>query len=486
MTHLEEVQVGVQSIDRYRDVIGQERFAELEATADDVRSRLSGRVIWNVNSTARGGGVAEMLRPMLSYVRSTNIDARWLVMSGNEEFFRFTKRLHHALHGSAGDGSPVDESRRAAYDKVSEDNAHELFALVEPGDVVIFHDPQTAGLLPHAKRANVTAIWRCHVGTDTLNAEAHQGWEFLKPYLECADRLVFSRHEYVPPEVDRSRVKIIQPAIDAFSPKNQDMDDATAQSILSYTGIIEGPPGAGRRVFYREDGSPGRVDRHADIIRMGRAPTWDTPLVVQVSRWDPLKDHEGVMEAFAQLADGRAPAGSELVLVGPNVHSVADDPEGEDVFRSMEESWRALPHGIRNMINLVCLPMTDAEENAAIVNALQRHATVVAQKSLQEGFGLTVTEAMWKGRPVLASRVGGIQDQLRHEQEGLLIDDARDLEAFGKSLERLLEDPEFANKLGECGRERVRDNYLVPRLLQEYAQLIIELDKEGHRVGEPA
>ncbi len=484
MPHMEEVQVGVQSIERYRELLGDERFRELMTLADDIRRRLDGRVVWNVNSTARGGGVAEMLRPMLAYVRSMEIDARWMVISGNEEFFRFTKRIHHSLHGASGDGGPIDESRRQIYERVMEQNAHELFTLVEPGDVVLFHDPQTAGLLPHARRAGVTSIWRCHIGADVANEETRKGWDFLAPYLRCADRTIFSREEYIPSQVDRKKAVIIPPAIDAFSPKNQDMDDETVRAILVYTGIVEGPPGPGLRLFHREDGSPGRVDRRADIIRMGRAPTWDTPLVVQVSRWDTLKDHLGVMEAFAELANGRAPAEAELVLVGPNVHAVADDPEGAEVLSQMEVAWRALPHGTRNMVNLVCLPMADAEENAAIVNALQRHAAIVVQKSLKEGFGLTVTEAMWKGRPVIASKVGGIQDQVRHEQEGLLLDDPGDRDGFAEHVRRLLEDLGFADELGQRARERVREHYLVPRTLLQYAEVIRDLDEEGKHVGE--
>jgi trehalose synthase len=483
MTHLQEVQVGIRSIEKYRDIIGNADFDPLLEKADSIRGQLNGRVIWNVNSTARGGGVAEMLRPMLAYVRSLGVDARWAVINGTEDFFHLTKRIHHALHGSAGDGSPIDESRRDVYEEVMERTAHELFAMVEPGDVVILHDPQTAGLIPHALRAKAATVWRCHIGHDSMNAEVLQGWEFLKPYLGEAHRLIFSREAYIPPQVDKNRTLIIPPAIDAFSPKNQDMDDDTIRAILVHAGIVEGPPGDGTRVFEREDGSRERVDRRADIIRMGRAPSWETPLVVQVSRWDSLKDHLGVMEGFARLADGAAPGGAELVLVGPNVHAVADDPEGAAVLDEIEAAWRALPHGTRNLVNLVSLPMADAEENAAMVNAIQRHAAVVVQKSLHEGFGLTVTEAMWKARPVVASKVGGIQDQVRHGKDGLLIDDAKDLDAFGDVLRQLLEDPRLGEKMGKSARERVRENYLVPRTLASYADLILELTEEGVPIG---
>jgi trehalose synthase len=472
MTHLEEVDIGRQSIERYRPLVEADRFEALLRQADDLKGKLRGRVLWNVNSTSRGGGVAEMLRPLLAYVRGHDVDARWVVVRGDEGFFAFTKRLHHALHGSTGDGSPIDESRRKTYERVTAENAHELLSLVSPGDVVLLHDPQTAGLIPHVRRAGAHAIWRCHIGSDVINAEAKAAWGFLEGYLVEAERLVFSRKAYVPPGVDHEKVVIVAPSIDAFSTKNQDMSAETARAILVHAGIVEGPRGEGGRGFTREDGSPGRVDRKADVVRQGRSPTWDTPLVVQVSRWDSLKDPIGVMQGFADLADGSVPAGAQLVLAGPNVSAVSDDPEGAVTFDAVEAAWRNLPHGVRSIIQLVTLPMADAEENAAMVNALQRHAAVVVQKSLNEGFGLTVTEAMWKGKPVIASRIGGIQDQIEHGVNGLLLDDPRDLTAFGKLVEQALTDQELATKLATNARETVRDRYLATRTIEELGQLI--------------
>jgi trehalose synthase len=196
----------------------------------------------------------------------------------------------------------------------------------------------------------------------------------------------------------------------------------------------------------------------------------DTPLVVQVSRWDRLKDPLGVMKGFASYV---APASdADLVLAGPSVEAVADDPEGMEVFSEAQALWERLPAKSRRRIHLACLPMDDGEENAAMVNALQRHAAVVVQKSIAEGFGLTVSEAMWKERPVVASRVGGIQDQIVHEESGLLIDDPSDGKAFGTAVRRLLEDDRASASMGEAARERVRKEFLAPRQLGQYAELI--------------
>jgi trehalose synthase len=246
-----------------------------------------------------------------------------------------------------------------------------------------------------------------------------------------------------------------------------------------HTGLVEGPEGPPPAIpdhcFIREDGSPGRVERRADIVRHGRAPLWRTPKIVQVSRWDPLKDPIGVMRGFVQLVEQGFAGESELILAGPSVKGVADDPEGEAVFDQVVKTWGNYPSNLRNRIHLVSLPTSDVQENAAIVNALQRHATIVVQKSLHEGFGLTVTEAMWKRRPVVASAVGGIQDQIRHGIDGLLIASATDLDAFASALRELLEDPERAARLGEQARARVAERFLATRHLLQYAELIERL-----------
>ena len=476
MTRIQAIPIGAQSTDRYRELVGDDRVLEAEAAANVARAQLSGRVFWNVSSTARGGGVAEMLPTLIAYARGAGIDARWLVIEGAPEFFRVTKRLHHALHASRGDGSPLGDRERGLYEQVLRVNAKDLEGIIRPRDVVVLHDPQTAGLAPHLIRLGAVVIWRCHVGCDVPDEQSELGWSFLRPYLGDVAALVFSREAYIPTWCEREQARVIRPSIDPFSAKNQELDQGTVRAILVHAGLVEGPPRDGSPTFLRTDGTPGRVDRQADIIRLGRAPTWDTPLVVQISRWDPLKDHLGVMTAFAELVDGTAPAAAELVLAGPNVNAVADDPEGAAVFNEILGAWRKLSHGDRRRIQLVNLPMADAEENAAIVNALQRHAAVIVQKSLHEGFGLTVTEAMWKGRPIVASATGGIQDQIADGVHGLLVADPYDLGAFGVAVRRLLEDRPFAERLGCNARERARQEYLGLRHVLQYAQLLGQIE----------
>lgn len=209
------------------------------------------------------------------------------------------------------------------------------------------------------------------------------------------------------------------------------------------------------------------------MLRENEAPAWDDPLFVQVSRWDPLKDHSGVMRGFASFVERCDPEGrTQLVLAGPDVSGVTDDPEGAIVLEELKAEWAAFPAHLRSRMHLATLPMDDLGENAAIVNALQRHASVVVQKSLREGFGLTLTEAMWKSRPVVASRVGGLQDQVTHNEDGLLLDDPADVEALGEALCRLSRDEALAARLGANARERVRADFLGIRHLAQYHDLL--------------
>jgi trehalose synthase len=479
MVEIQEVRVGVQPLERFRELVPEEQMKRVLRAAVAARRRLSKRVVWNVNSTAVGGGVAELLQSLLAYTRSVGIDSRWVVISGNEPFFRVTKRLHHALHGSPGDGMPLDEAAREVYESTLRENGLELNSVVQEGDIVILHDPQTAGLAQGLIHAGAKVVWRCHIGLDFPNEEAEMGWEFLRPYLDPISYFVFSRHTYVPAFCDHGKSVIISPSIDAFSAKNQLLSEDATRTILVHTGLVEGPPPDDPdHGFVREDGSPGRVQHRADVVRLGRPPAWETPLVVQVSRWDPLKDMKGVMDGFARLYDGKCAVQPELVLAGPNVSAVLDDPEGAAVFDEIQETWRQLPHAIRNRVHLASLPLHDIEENAAIVNALQRHATIVVQKSLQEGFGLTVAEAMWKGKPVVGSAVGGIQDQIEDGVSGILLKDPTDLDAFADALCSLLCEPERIESVGAAARDRVRERFLGVDHLLKYAALFEKVDAD--------
>jgi trehalose synthase len=239
---------------------------------------------------------------------------------------------------------------------------------------------------------------------------------------------------------------------------------STVAAVLRATGLGDGVPG-GRPVYEREDGSPARVDRRAELIEEGTLDLVQ-PTVLQVSRWDRLKDHAGVMEAFDCCIAPRTPD-VHLVLAGPETSGITDDPEGAEIYASLCSRWEDLDPKVRPRVHIASLPMADASENAAMVNALQRRADVVGQKSLAEGFGLTVSEAMWKGRPVVAGAVGGINDQVVDEDTGLLVDPT-DLDAFGAAVSRLFSDRGAATRMGDRAQIRVRDHFLGPRHLSEY------------------
>jgi trehalose synthase len=468
---VEEVHVPAFPVDRFLPYIGDERYDEFERITSEARRAIGHRTIWNINSTASGGGVAEMLHVLLAYARGAGFDARWLVMEGDPEFFALTKRIHHLLHGNDPKEEVTDDDR-GIYEDVARRNADGVREVLREGDIVIVHDPQPAGLVSELSAAGAHVIWRCHVGADEENAETRAAWSFLEPYLADADAHVFSRQAYVPPLLRDADVTIIPPSIDPFSPKNEDLDPETVGAVLRTVGLFDGDPGDVVPRFVRTDGSPGRVDRRARIDRLQPVPP-DAPLVVQVSRWDPLKDMLGVMQGFADHLEGHEDA--HLALVGPDVTGVSDDPEGAQVLAECTGTWESLPDEVRSRIHLVSLPMEDLEENAVMVNAIQRHAAVVVQKSLAEGFGLTVTEAMWKGRPVVASGVGGINDQITDGEDGLLLDDPRDLSQLGVALDRVLSDPEGADRLGRAARERVTHNYLSDRHLEREVTLAARL-----------
>jgi trehalose synthase len=341
---------------------------------------------------------------------------------------------------------------------------------VRPGDVVILHDAQTAGLVAALGARGATVVWRCHIGADAVNGHVEEAWEFLRGWLEAADAFVFSRRPHVHARMPEQKVAIIPPSIDPLSPKNQPLDTAVVRATLGRIGFLDPVAGVAPR-FRRRDGSPGAVSRTAGFPRRGAVPTGDTPLIVQVSRWDRLKDMAGVLRAFAD----DVPPPVHLALVGPAVEGVADDPEGAAVLGDCVAAYDRLPRSMRACVHLVSLPVDDPDENAVAVNAFQRHATVVVQKSLQEGFGLTVTEAMLKARPIVASRVGGIQDQIRHQREGLLVDDPTDLVGFAAAANRLLADPSLPRRLGAAARSRAVAEFVGDRHLTRYANLLVGL-----------
>jgi trehalose synthase len=477
---LTEVDTGSLDLERLVALLDRAQAERVRDAALRARAELADRAVINVNSTARGGGVAEMLLPLVAYARGTGIDCRWLVITGTPDFFRVTKRIHNRLHGAEGDGGPLGPEEREAYESALSDSGEALLERIGPRDVVILHDPQTAGLVPRVADAGNPVIWRCHVGIDDPNDLARSVWQFLAPYIKRADRVVFSRTRFAWDVVEPSRRAIIAPSIDALAPKNQNLPDGGAAAILAAAGLRMD---AGRAApeYDRLDGTRATVRSRAELD--GGAPLRpDDRYVLQVSRWDRLKDPHGVVDGFV---DHVAPwTDAHLLYAGPDVLAVNDDPEGGEVLQAARERRRTLPEEIRARVHLAMLPMQDIQENAAIVNALQRCATVVVQKSLAEGFGLTVAEAMWKSRPVVASRIGGISDQIEHDRSGLLLDDPRDLAAYGASVLELLRDPDRAAALGAAARERVRQNFLGTHSLVDYMALIDPLI--GRRADEAA
>jgi trehalose synthase len=465
----QEIDVPSRDPERFRDVLPPDRMEEFVRGIADARELLSGRVVWNVNSTAKGGGVVELLRPLVGYARGGGVDARWLVIDGTPGFFEVTKRIHNRLHGSEGDDGQLDELARRLYEHVLADNLAGFADRVRAGDVVIVHDPQPAGLVPALRASGAAVIWRCHVGVDEPNDIVRATWAFLLPYVADADAVVFSREAFVWEGLDRRRVAIIPPTIDVFTPKNNDLQPETVRSVLRVSGLVADGDGPETVTFERQDGSTGRIERRAQFLD-GEPLRVDDRLVLQVSRWDALKDPLGVIRGFA---DHVAPeTRAHLAYAGPAVDAVSDDPEGARMLRKSVEERNRLPAEVRRRIHLVTLPMDDIDENAIMVNALQRHARVIVQKSLAEGFGLTVAEAMWKARPVVASRVGGIQDQIVDGETGILLDDPRDLAAFGAAINGLLSDGDRAAQLGEAARERVREKFVSVRSLLDYLALI--------------
>src|SRR5437763_5580458 len=447
-----EVDISSMGVERFRSVLSPSRLDELERGVTEARELLDGRAVWNVNSTARGGGVAELLESLLAYARGAGVDARWVVIEGTPEFFTVTKRIHNRLHGELGDGGPLDEETRRMYEGPLARNAADFAERVRPGDVVIIHDPQPAALVGAAKKAGTAVVWRCHVGLDKPNDLAREAWDFLRPYVVGADAYVFSRESFAWEGLERERIVVIPPSIDVFSPKNQELSPETVGAVLRACGVLEHGGVAEPAIFERQDGTPGRVERQVELFEEQRLPP-GAPVVLQVSRWDALKDPVGVIRGFADHVPART--GAHLVYAGPAVSAVSDDPEGGRTLQDALELRKDLPDEGRRRVHLASLPMDDAEENAIIVNALQRHARVVVQKSLAEGFGLTVAEAMWKARPVVASRIGGIQEQIVHGDSGVLLDDPRDLAAFGAAVTGLLADRLGAEEMGKRARERV-------------------------------
>ena len=361
VARLTQVVVEQRASDLLDALIGDERAARFETMAQTTRELLGGRAVLNVSSTAKGGGVAELLQTLLAYARGVGVDARWFVIDGDPAFFEVTNRVHNHLYGSPGDGGPLGASERRRYERTLRANADELAGIVRPGDVVLLHDPQTAALAETVRRAGGVVVWRSHVGIDIPNAHVDEAWAFLRPYVEGADAFVFSRRAFAPAWIDHRRLHVIAPSIDPFSAKNYEMAPGEAVRMLRYVGLLAGADHPMPAPFVRRDGSPGRIDRHADILQTGPPPPSDRPLVVQACRWDRLKDMPGVMAGFAEVVAQSSDA--HLVLAGPSVTGVADDPESRARSRGVHRRLARPAHAQRARVHLACTPMRDPDED---------------------------------------------------------------------------------------------------------------------------
>ena len=473
-TGVREVPLATRPFDLLVDDVTEESWQRLMQARAEAAAMLAGRTVWTVNSTAVGGGVAEMQRTLFPYWTGSGLDARWLVLTAPASFFRLTKRLHNMLHGDPATAR-LGIRARGLYERVSADAGAELAARVKPGDVVILHDPQTAGLVRSVRRAGAACIWRCHLGTGDAAEPVEEAWTFLLPYLEEAHRYVFTRPEFVPRQLDSERVRVLWPAIDPRSPKNQAMAPPVAHAILHHCGLARWPeawrrPQTALRNVPLAWGGSRIVQRRCSVLREDRRAVLDDDrLVVALSRWDRLKDPLGILHAFAEHASDPA---VRLVLAGPPGTSVADDPEGSAVLRAVRAAWAALPRDARRRIDIAIFPMVDLDENGLIVNALQRSADVIVKKSLQEGFGLGVTEALWKTRPVVATRVGGQAEQIADHGSALVVDDPADLARFSAAVAHALADPVDAFSAAAEGHERVRRRYLADRHFVDWIALM--------------
>ncbi|MBW3671460.1 MAG: glycosyltransferase [Acidobacteria bacterium] len=457
---------------------------DLRTEAAELVPHLKGRTIWMVNSTAQGGGVAEMLPKVVSLLREVGADVRWLVIEAHdEEFFTLTKRIHNLIHGV---GEPLEDSSwREVYEKVSRENAASIAPLLSPGDILLIHDPQPLGtgamlLAEH----DLIGIWRCHIGLDQRNAATDSAWNFLKPWLAPFRASVFSAPEYIPDFLAHIS-SIIHPAIDPLSHKNRDLTPHKLQGILCNASLaiehepVLTPPYEHLAKRLGPEGEWLLANEPEDIGLLSR------PIVTQISRWDRLKGFVPLLEAFVKLKmkkDGngnplhqRRREISRLVLAGPDPASVADDPEGLDVVRELADRYMKLDPRLQKDIALISLPMESRRENALMVNALQLCASVVVQNSIQEGFGLTVTEAMWKRRVVVGSRACGIRQQIREGIDGRLVESPTDTDHIADVLDSVLADPYHRDYLASHAERRVHEEFLVFSQLRKWLRLLVQV-----------
>jgi len=380
--------------------------------------KFSGKIVQIINSTFIGGGVAEILEHMVPLLNQLGVDARWNVINGSEEFFEVTKKFHNALHGKRERVSAQDF---ALFSEVTERNLKEISFY---GDILFIHDPQPVGLIAKKKEIGRKWLWRCHIDVSSPDKKV---WSFLRRFIVDYDAAVFSAPNFA--QQLPIRQFLVTPSIDPLSDKNKELDSGTIDAVLAKYDLVS-----------------------------------DKPMITQVSRFDRLKDPLGVIEAFEMV---RKSIDCQLVLAGG---TATDDPESEEVLEEVRKRAEDNPD-----VHILLVP----PESDVDINALQRAATVIMQKSLKEGFGLTISEALWKSKPVVASAVGGIPLQVKNKFTGLL---CYTVEGAAYALKQLLSNPEYASQLGQNGKEHVKQNFLITGHLKNYLLMFLALDQPSEVV----
>ncbi|MEO2052633.1 MAG: glycosyltransferase [Allomuricauda sp.] len=449
--------------------------------AQEPIKNLQGRTIWMINSTAIGGGVAEMLPSQMRILRELGVSIEWLVIEAKENaFFDITKRIHNAIHGS-GNGIFTKEDREI-YERVNRNNLSKAFDLIQDGDIVVVHDPQPMPLAAMIKKEKkVSIIWRCHIGLEEDTDITDAVWEFLKPYTNDYDHFVFSLPSYVPKPL-KKKTSIIPPAIDPLSHKNRELQLHKCIGILYQSGVLDDH----KAILYHRynhlvrkvmrDGSFDVLDADVNLDLIYR------PIITEISRWDRLKGFKELMDAFIKMKlDNRKNGDPEsldykriemtlLVMGGPDPAFVSDDPEGQEVLHELTEAYKQVDQSMQNDIAILLLPLDNPKENALIVNALQRSSSIIVQNSIQEGFGLTATEAMWKRKPVLVSGAAGLKFQVVHNKTGQINEDPTDIDKLAKTMDYMLNHPKQRDRWGFNGQLRVIQNFTL------FSQLISWLE----------
>ncbi len=413
---MQRINVGHKSLADYRSLIGASMADEIKTLAEPLR----GRRMLHLSATAFGGGVAEIQYTLLPLLNDVGIDAEWRVIEGRDEFFDVTKTIHNGLQG---DPRGLTDEQREVFVRYNQLNADALEDADE-WDMIVVHDPQPAMIRDMVQGSSPKWVWRCHIDLSSPNPDV---LGFLAPALGNYDAAIFHMHEYIPAEAHLRRAVVWPPAIDPLAPKNMALAQEDAAYIVDQFGI-----------------DPAR------------------PLMLQVSRFDPWKDPKGVIDAYREVK--REHTGVQLALVGSMAH---DDPEGWEFWNQTQEYCQDDPdiHMFSNLNNV----------GAVEVNAFQVQSDVCIQKSIREGFGLTVSEALWKGRPTIGGAVGGIVSQIVDGETGYLVSSS------GECAERTLEvlaDATHARDMGRRGKEHVRRHFLTPRLVRDWLALMHLLDGE--------